>query len=226
MTRSTRVRYVVGVVLGVLTAVLSVYGVAVVWGLSVEYAAGYQVLPITVLVPTLVGAITLLVWPGLGQRRAVLAALGLAALLLVSGLVAHPIGLAEREDRALEASARIGCNGPNSEVQVDARVDEVFAELPRPTPLYGPVEGSRHGCGAGVDGGAAGYDAWAAALRELDGWRVVHDEDGVLAVRRDDGITVVLRPGDVPVLTVSTRDGASFGQNSSDSVSGTNRSHG
>jgi hypothetical protein len=226
MTRSTRLRYVVGAALGALTVLLSVYGIAVVWGLSVEYAAGLQVLPLTVLVPTLVGAIALQVWPGLRTRTTALATLGLAALLLAGGLVAHPIGMAEREERALEASARIGCNGPNTEVQVDPRVDEVFAELPRPTRLYGPVEGTRHGCGAGVAGGEEAFDSWATALRDLDGWRVIHDEPEVLAVRRDDGITIVLERGDVPVLSVSTAEGTDLGHNSGEFVSGTNRSHG
>jgi hypothetical protein len=224
--RSTRVRHVVGGTLGALTVLLSGYGAAVVWGLSVEYAAGLQVLPLTVLVPTLVGAIALQVWPGLRGRTTALATLGLAALLLAGGLVAHRVGLAEREERALEASARIGCNGPHSEVQVDPRVDEVFAGLPRPTRLYGPLEGTRHGCGAGVDGGEEAFDAWASTLRDLDGWRVIHDETDVLAVRRDDGITIVLRGGDVPVLFVSTAEGTDLGHNSDEFVSGTNRSHG
>jgi hypothetical protein len=226
MTRSPRLRHVVGGALGALTVLLSVYGVAAVWGLSVEYAAGLQVLPLTVVVPTLVGAIALQVWPGLRGRTRALATLGLAALLLAGGLVAHPLGLAEREERALEASARIGCNGPDTEVRVDPRVDEVFAGLPRPTPLYGPLEGTRHGCGAGVAGGEEAFDSWVTTLRDLEGWRVTHDETDVLAVRRDDGITVVLRGGDVPILFVSTAEGTDLGHNSGEFVSGTNRSHG
>lgn len=220
MSRSPRVRTVVAGVLGALMLLLAGYGFLVVWGLTVEYDAGLQLLPVTVLLPTLVGVVALVVWPTPTERTKVLVLLGLVATLVVGGLLAQVLGQHEREQRALEASARMGCNGPNSEVRVDARVDEVFAELPRPTTLYGPLEGSRHGCGAGVSGGEAAYDAWAAALRDLDGYRVVHDEGGVLGVRRPDGITVVLRRGDVPVLTVSTREGASFERPSDDVVSG------
>lgn len=212
MNSGTRARYLVGAVLGALTLLLAVYGVAVVWGLAVEYSAGLQLLPVAVLVPALVGALAVQVWPGLTNKTMLIIPLALGVLLVGAGLVANEVGLREREDRAAVASESIGCNGPNSEVAVDARVDEVFADLPRPTNLYGPIEGSRHGCGVGVDGGAEGYAAWADALRELDGYEVVHDEDGVLAVRRDDGITVVLRRGAVPVLTVSTREGADVGR--------------
>ena len=44
MTRGTRARHVAGAVLGALTVVLAVYGVAAVWGLTVEYGAGVQLL--------------------------------------------------------------------------------------------------------------------------------------------------------------------------------------
>lgn len=226
MTRGTRARHVAGAVLGALTVVLAVYGVAAVWGLTVEYGAGVQLLPVVVIVPTLVGAIAAQVWPGVSRRTTLLAPVALAVLLVAVGMVAHQVGLRDRAERAETASRGLGCNGPNSEITVDARVDEVLADLPRPTRLYGPIEGSRYGCGAGVDGGAEGYAAWAEALRGLEGYEVVHDEDGVLAVRRDDGITIVLRRGAVPVLTVSTREGTDLGHGSGEVVSGANRSHG
>lgn len=211
MTRGTRARYVVGAVLGTVTAVLAGYGVAGVWGLTVEYGAGLQLLPIAVLVPALLGALTLQVWPGLSNRTMLLAPLALGLVLAGAGLVADRVGLHHREVRAAAASESIGCNGPNSEITVDARVDEVFAELPRPTHLHGPIEGSRYGCGAGVDGGAKAFEQWSQALRGLPGYEVVHDRPRVLAVRREDGITVVLRRGAVPVLTVSTREGTDLG---------------
>lgn len=226
MTRGTRARHVVGAALGVLTLLLAVYGVAVVWGLTVEYSAGLQLLPVTVLVPALVGALTVQVWPGLSHRTMLVVPLGLGALLVGAGLVANQVGLREREDRATVASESIGCNGPNSEITVDARVDEVFAGLPRPTDLYGPIEGTRYGCGVGVDGGDGGFEAWADLLRNLDGYDVVRDQPRLVAVRREDGITIVLRRGAVSVLSVSTREGTDLGHNSGEFVSGTNRSHG
>lgn len=205
--RTHRTRVVAGLVVGVAALGLAVLGVAAVWGTAVEYAAGTQLLFLAVTMPSAVLALALLTWPGLSGRVVLAVTLGGVVVLLGVTLVADQLGLREREQRALAASAAIGCNGPNSEVRVDARVDEVFRELPRPTPLYGPVEGDRHGCGAGVGGDADAFDAWARALRDLDGWQVVHDRRGGLVLRRGDGITLTLRDGDVPILTVSTREG-------------------
>ncbi|MFD1948918.1 hypothetical protein [Nocardioides aestuarii] len=223
MTRGTRARYVVGTVLGVLTLGAIVICIGAVWGLSLEYAYGLDLLPGAVAIPALLGAITVQVWPGLSRRTMLVAPVTLAVLLVGAGLAANWIGLEQRDARAAAASERIGCGG---DMAMDPRIDEVLAGLPRPTHLYGPLEASRESCGVGVEGGAEGFAAWSDVLRDLDGYDVVHDEPRLLAVRRDDGITLVLRRGAVPVLTVSTAEGTDLGHNSGEFVSGTNRSHG
>lgn len=220
-------RRVTALVLGLVATLLAVFGVAVVWGLTVEYGRGTDVLPLAVGIPTALAAVGLLLWPGLRMRVQVVVPVAIAGALALAGLGAEQVGLREREQRTLEASAAFGCNNVNSEVLVGDTVEETWAELPRPAPLYGPIEGTPDACTAGVSGDpAAGFDAWAVALRDLEGWRVLRDDRAMVAVRRDDGITAVLARGDVTTLRVSTREGTDLRHNSGEFVTGPHRTRG
>jgi hypothetical protein len=220
-------RRVTALVLGLLAVLLAVFGVAVVWGLAVDYGRGTDLLLPAVVLPTAFAAIALLLWPGLSGRVQLFVPLAIAAGLLLASLGAEQLGLREREQRTLESSASFGCNNTNSEVFVDESIEETWAALPRPAPLYGPIEGTPDACTAGVSGDPAdGFDAWAVALRDLEGWRVLRDDDDLVAVRRDDGMTVVLARGDVTTLRVSTRAGTVLRQTSGEFVTGPNRTRG
>ena len=214
-------RRVTALVVGLLAVLLAVFGISVVWGLTVEYGRGTDVLPLTVAIPAAVAALALLLWPGLSGRVQLLATIAVAGALVLAGLGAEHVGLREREQRTLEASADFGCNNVNSEVFVDDSIEETWGDLPRPAPLYGPIEGTAEACTAGVSGDpAAGFDAWAATLRDLEGWPVLRDDAALVAVRRSDGMTAVLARGDVTTLRVSTRAGTDLGQTSGEFVTG------
>jgi hypothetical protein len=219
-----RARSVTAVVLGLLAVLVGVVGLGTVWGLTVEYGRGTDVLPLVVAVPTALVVLLLLLRPDLPRRVRLLVPLSVAAGLLLAGLAAEQVGLREREQRTLAASARFGCTNANSEVRVPSVVEETWGELPRPAPLYGPIEGTPEGCTAGISGDPdAAFAAWADALRQLDGWRVVRDDADLLAVRRADGVTAVLARGDVATLRVSTRAGTVLRQTSDEFVTGPNR---
>ncbi len=214
-------RHVTALLLGLLAVGLAVVGIGAVWGLAVEYGRGTDVLPLAVVVPTVLAAIALVLWPGLPGRVPLLVPVVVAGALVLAGLGAEQVGLREREQRTLEASAGFGCNNVNSEVLVGDAVEETWAALPRPAPLYGPIEGTPDACTAGVSGDPdAGFEAWAVALRALDGWRALRDDDAMVAVRRGDGITAVLVRGDVTTLRVSTREGTDLRHNSDEFVTG------
>lgn len=220
-------RRVTALVLGLLAVLLAALGIAAVWGMAVDYGRGTDLLPLAVVLPTACAALALLLWPGLSGRVQLLVPVAVAGVLVLTGLGAEQVGLREREQRTLEASAGFGCNNVGSEALVGDAVEETWAELPRPAPLYGPIEGTPDACTAGVSGDpAAAFDAWAVALRGLDGWRVVRDDDALVAVRRGDGITAVLVRGDVTTLRVSTRQGTDLRHNSGELVTAPHRAGG
>lgn len=191
--------------LALVTLALAGLGSTTVMGLSQEYGqgTGLQALSLLMGVAGLLAMLTVVVWPGARGTGAAAVVLGFLVVLFLVGLAADRIGagLGERDD--LAASAAMGCNNRNSEVLVDERVDAVFAELPRRDPLYGPVEGTRHGCTAAVDGeGQESFEEYADAFRELDGWRVRTDEPGRFVMDRD-GVRVSLGMSDgLAMLTV------------------------
>ena len=107
-------RSVSALVVGLLAVLLALVGLSVVWGLTVEYGSGTDVLPLSVTIPTVVAALALLLWPGLSGRVPLLATIAVAGALVLAGLGAEQVGLREREQRTLEASADFGCNNVNS----------------------------------------------------------------------------------------------------------------
>lgn len=186
-----RVRRTVAILLALAAAALATFGLAVVWGLAVEYGASPELLPPVVALPTGLAVLAVACWPRIAGRTVLATAVVVALLLLASAVAANWLGGREHDRRAVQASESFACNGPNSELRVDPRVDEVFAELPRPARLYGPVEGTRAGCTAAVAGDES-FEAWAAELRDLDGWEVQQDQPRRVVVRRADGVTITL----------------------------------
>jgi hypothetical protein len=212
MDTPDRVRRGAAVLVALAALVLGALGCSVVYGFSAEYSGGtgLQVLPVVVAVPALVAAVAVALWPGSSGRAIVLVPVGSIVLLLAAGLGADLLGDRAHGQRLLEESRSFACNGPNAEIRVDPRVDEVFAELPRRAPIYGPVGGSPTGCTAGVSGpGAQSFEEYAAAFRDLDGWTVTADTDRHLEMERD-GVQVSLRlagaPDRLTTLEVSVGD--------------------
>lgn len=190
---TSRARRVGAVLLGLAAAGLAGFGLLVVWGLAVEYRAGLEVAPMAVVLPTSVALVAAACWPGTSGPRVLAAGTLVAAVLTASSLAASWLGERQRDQQDVQASERFACNGTNSEITVDPRVDQVYAELPRPARIYGPVEGTRQGCTAAVSGDAGEvFDAWAVELRDLDGWEVVDDAPRRVVVQRADGVTITL----------------------------------
>lgn len=178
----------------------TVFGLVVVHGISSEYAggAGLQLLPFVVLVAGPAAGLAAAAWPGSSRLARWGLPLAVVVVVGVGGLAADRLGDHAHEQRLLSGSETFGCNGPNAEVLVDDRVDATFAALPRRAPLYGPVEGTRDGCTAAVDGeGATTFTAYAAAFRTLDGWRVTVDRSDRFVMERD-GVRVVMRLDGAP----------------------------
>ena len=73
-------------------------------------------------------------------------------ILVACMVAAGPLGERARDRQTAENDRTFSCNGPNAEAHVDERVDAAFHEFPHPAPLYGPIEGSRYGCTAGIYG--------------------------------------------------------------------------
>lgn len=214
MDTRDRVRRGAAVILGLVVLALAVLGCSVVYGFSAEYSGGtgLQVLPVVIAVVALAAAVAVALWPGASGRTTVLVPVGSIVLLLAAGLGADQLGDRAHDQRLLEESRTFACNGPNAEIRIDPRVDEVFAGLPRRAPIYGPIEGSATGCTAGVSGpGAESFEEYAAAFRDLDGWTITSDTDRRLEMERDE-VRVSLRllgaPDRMAVLEVSVGDPA------------------
>jgi len=195
MDARDRVRRGAAVVLGLAALALAVLGVSVVHGFSAEYSGGtgLQVLPVVVALPALVATLAVALWPAASRRATILVPVGSVVLLLLAGLGADLLGDRAHGQRLLEESRSFACNGPNAEIEVDRRIDAVFAELPRRAPIYGPIQGGPTGCTAGVSGpGAESFEEYAAAFRDLDDWEVTTDTDRRFVMQRD-GVRVALR---------------------------------
>ena len=192
----TRTRYGTAFVLGLVTCGTAALSVAAVYGLAVEYGGGSftELGLLVVVVPVLLALLTVAVLPRAPGRAAVAVAVGTAVVMVAGGLTADALGTDENKDRLLQGSRDFICNGSRVEVRVPGTVDRTWRELPRPAPVYGPIEGSRTSCTAGVAGdGAQTFPAYAGALRELNGWRVEVDRpERFVAVRDGVRITVSL----------------------------------
>lgn len=196
MASATRVRFGVAVVLGVLTCATIGLGVAVVHGLAVEYGGGsFADLGLLVVAPpVLLAALTVAALPGTSARTVAAVALGTGVVVLAAGLAADALGEDANEDRVLERSRTFTCTGSGAGVPVPAEVDRTWRELPRPAPVYGPIEGSPTHCTAAVAGdGARTFAEYAGAFRDLEGWRVRVDRPERFVMVRDGvRVTVVL----------------------------------
>lgn len=199
-----RVRRGITATCAVATIALVMFGLAVVYGVSEEYAggAGLEVLPLVVLVAGVVAGLATGAWPGLRPRIRWGVPLAVAVVVALGGLAAVWLGDHAREQRLLSESENFTCNGPNAEVLVDERVDATFAELPRRARIYGPIGGTPAGCTAAVDGdGETTFAAYAAAFRDLEGWRVTEDRTGRFVMERDDVEVTLTLTGSPEVLS-------------------------
>jgi hypothetical protein len=198
-------RRVAAAVLAVVALGLTLLLVSSQYGLAREYGAGggLVVLAVVPLVAALLAAVT---WPGSG--RAVTTGLAAFVVLTLAGtMAAAALGQRARDRDVAAADRAFHCNGESTGLRVDDRVDAAWAAFHHPAPLYGPIEGSRHGCTAGIDGGPAAFAAWRQALI-ASGWTVVEDDQRV-HVRRAGVHAVLTLDGDVPMLRISTGEPAS-----------------
>ena len=195
MDTRTRIRYGTAVVLALATCLTMAAAVSVVYGLAVEYGSGSfaELVLLVVGLPVLLVLLTAAVLPRVSGRSVVAVVLGTAAVMVAGGLTAEALGVDENEQRLLDGSRAFTCNGRHAEVSVPAEVDRTWRELPRPAPVYGPIEGTRTSCTAGVAGdGARTFASYAGSLRDLDGWRVTVDRPERFVVVRD-GVRVTVR---------------------------------
>jgi len=155
------------------------------------------------------------------EGRTIRAGLVIFAVVLVVALVAAaPLGARAHDRQLVEQDRTFSCNGPNAEAHVDERVDAAFHEFPHPALLYGPIEGSRYGCTAGIyDPAGEGFDHWREVLLG-SGWTVSEDAErirvtrgGLVAVLSQDGGTALLRiTADEPTDCDEERTQTSEGQ--------------
>ena len=99
-------------------------------------------------------------------------------------------------------------------------MDAAFHEFAHPAPLYGPIEGSRYGCTAGISGPSEEtFGAWRDVLL-TSGWTVAENgarvrvtRDGLVVVLSDDGSTALLRiTADEPTDCNTARANADEGE--------------
>ena len=137
------------------------------------------------------------------EGRATRASLVIFAVVLAVALVAAgPLGARAHDRRMAEQDRTFSCNGPNAESKVDARVDAAFHEFTHPAPLYGPIEGSRYGCTAGIYGSAAEtFGPWREVLLGSS-WTVAEDE-GRVQVTRGGLVVVLSQDGGTALLRIS-----------------------
>ena len=190
MTTRRKTTRVGSIILGLLALAVAALASTMVFGFTSEYGGGVEAWGfLTLLTPVLVcgvlaaGAVAL--WPGPWTGTRTLVAGG-AVLLVAGGIVGGlQLGQWDNQRRAERESANFTCNGRNAEITVDPRVDEAFADLPRPALIYGPVEGSATHCVAGIEGSEESFEEFAHAFRS-SGWTVVRDTDDRVAVERAD----------------------------------------
>jgi hypothetical protein len=197
MDARTRTRTGVAVALALTTCAAIGLALAVVYGFAVEYGGG-SLASLAVLVvapPVLLAALAVLALPRASAATRVTVVMATAVVVVAGGLVADALGSDANRDRLLQESRDFSCNGPNAEIRVPAVVDRTWRELPRPAPVYGPIEGSATDCVAGVAGdGERTFVSNTEAFRDLDGWRVEVDQERRFVMSRDGvRVTVLLR---------------------------------
>ena len=198
-TRFAPARKVVALVIAVLAVLLAAFASTAAYGLTVEYGEGVVAPRDLVLfagLPLAVAVTAAVSWPGRG-RPVLLSLGGFAVVGLLALGVATALGARQNEANLVQGSVEFACDD-----QVDPRVDEAFASLPRPVPIYGPVGGGPAECTAGISGGEGSLERFRVALRSSD-WRVVRDEPGrVVAVRHGVRASVYL-DGGTPLMNVA-----------------------
>jgi len=189
MDTRTSARLGVAIALSLLTLAVVVLGLWSVYGLAVEYGGGsfadlaFLVVPF----PLLAALVAVVVWPRVSTRTQVAVVLGTAVVMVGGGLAADALGRDGHRDRLVEESRTFSCNGPHAEITVPAAIDETWQQLPRESPIYGPIEGSRTDCVAGVSGdGEQAFLDYTAAFRDLEGWQVRVDQPQRFVMVRDD----------------------------------------
>ena len=205
MDSRTRARVGIALVISLAAVALAGLGLSAVYGFAVEYGGGsfadlaFLVVPI----PVLVAAVAVVVWPRVRRSTRLAVVLGSIVVMVGGGLAADAMGQEENRDRLVENSRTFGCNGPNAEVLLPAAVDETWRELPRRSPIYGPLGGTPTSCTAGVAGdGERAFAEYTAAFRDLDEWRVEQDGESRFVMTRDDVRVTVRRAGRGQVTTI------------------------
>lgn len=187
---------VVALVVAVIATLVAVFATMLAYGLAVEYGADAVTGPdfvIPVGLPLVLALVAALLWPG----RTLLAFGAFAIVVPLALVAAVALGQRQNEANLVRGSVEFACDD-----FVDPRVDEAFASLPRPAPIYGPIGGGPSECTAGISGGEASLEEFRVALRASD-WRVVRDEPArVVAVRRGVRATVSL-DGETPFVQVA-----------------------
>ena len=212
MEARQRVRVGTAVVIGVVAAGAACFGIAVVYGLTLEYGGGAlgELGLVVVLVPTVLAALAVAAWPAAARRWQVGVPLAVAVTVVLAGLAAQALGEQANRDRLLEESRSFGCNGPNAELLVHPRVERTWQRLPRRAPVYGPIEASATHCVGGVAGdGEQSFVAYTSVFRDL-GWEVVRDEPQLFEMTRDGvRVTVALQghPDRLTTIAVAVTDG-------------------
>lgn len=203
-----QIRTVAAVAMSLVALVLAGLLLSAEWGLTAEYGSGGQpALLIFSPIPLLAGVLAVSL---AGWRRGTVAGLVVLTLVVVGGLpVAGAVGQRTKEARAEQADARFTCNGRNAELPVPPAVDAAWHEVDHPAPywLYGPVEGTRSSCTAGVSGdGEDAFRAWRESMLR-SGWRVVEDGDAAVTVQDGGRRAVLRRAGGLTTLTMTTGTG-------------------
>ena len=171
---------------------------ATVYGVTAEYGAGaFGSMVLPTLVCLLPAMVVLALWRTRPRLR--LCVLG-AVVVLVAAVMggASWAGQQANQQRLEHESATFSCDG-----FVDPRVDRAFAHLPRPVPIYGPVEASRTTCTAGISGDQTSYDAFRVALVNA-GWHEVSTQPQRTVLRRGAlRATLTLDGGVQPLLQIT-----------------------
>jgi hypothetical protein len=199
-------RSVAAIVLAVLAALGAALLVSMQYGLVAEYGGSGTTILALAVIP--IGVALLSALMAGGGRSSKVGVLAFTVLVAIAMVAAIPLGTRAHDRQTLEDDRNFTCNGPNAEIVVDERVDAAFHEFPHPAPLYGPVEGSRYGCTAGIDGPAdETFAQWREALL-TSGWTVAHDQARV-TVTQGDLVAVLSRDGETALLRITAGDPAS-----------------
>lgn len=194
MDATSRIRTGVAIVLAVAAGATVVLGLWLVYGLAAEYGRGaFADLNMWVVAPPiLLATLAVCSFPRAPARWRVAVVLATGVVMVAGGVAADAAGGNAKHDRLVAGSRGFSCNGPNALVRVPAEVNRTWRKLPRPAPLYGPIEATATSCVAGVAGdGDPTFAAYTAAFGDLPGWRVESNEPQRLVMVRH-GVRVIV----------------------------------